>query len=382
MKKTIVLLVLLLAAGSAFGQAPEVNRGHDPAAVRMIFQEILDRQAGDAAEAIARDAAIATETTNRQAAVATETADRQAADATMTAAIATNTAHTSASTGVHGLGAGDPVVGAASLTMKLNTDFSNLTATSAARIALNLSNHHLVTVDSAGNASIPATLWANAASISGSIAVNGGIIATGGVSEFNSTASAVRILGNPGVASGSVHGFGGIDVWNPVIVFGSEGGSNARTSITEKYALLLSANYYSESPLVQMVYAYNAGSSGSICSIGGGNANYAATNKIRFYTITNSAIKSAGTRAGSINSSGQWQIGPLEVYATATSCLLRVVGGAEVASMTIGTDTPAAGYQLTVASGAYLTNVLATGTLTIPLVAPADPQPGMIWFEP
>lgn len=60
------------------------------------------------------------------------------------------------------------------------------------------------------------------------------------------------------------------------------------------------------------------------------------------------------------------------------------VSGAFVASdtATIGTSTAAAGYDLTVASGAYLANVVATGTLAIPLVAPADPQPGMIWFEP
>jgi hypothetical protein len=51
-------------------------------------------------------------------------------------------------------------------------------------------------------------------------------------------------------------------------------------------------------------------------------------------------------------------------------------------SAVIGTSTAQAGYDLTVASGAYLANVVATGTLTIPLVAPADPQPGMIWFEP
>jgi hypothetical protein len=60
------------------------------------------------------------------------------------------------------------------------------------------------------------------------------------------------------------------------------------------------------------------------------------------------------------------------------------VNGAFIASdtATIGTSTAAAGYDLTVASGAWLANVVATGTLTIPLVAPADPQPGMIWFEP
>jgi hypothetical protein len=51
-------------------------------------------------------------------------------------------------------------------------------------------------------------------------------------------------------------------------------------------------------------------------------------------------------------------------------------------SAVIGTSTAQAGYDLTVASGAYLANVVATGTLTIPLVAPADPQPGMLWFEP
>jgi hypothetical protein len=51
-------------------------------------------------------------------------------------------------------------------------------------------------------------------------------------------------------------------------------------------------------------------------------------------------------------------------------------------SAVIGTSTAQAGYDLTVASGAYLANVVATGTLTIPLVAPADPQTGMIWFEP
>lgn len=60
------------------------------------------------------------------------------------------------------------------------------------------------------------------------------------------------------------------------------------------------------------------------------------------------------------------------------------VNGAFVASdtATIGTSTAAAGYDLTVASGAYLANVVATGTMTIPTVAPADPQPGMLWFEP
>jgi hypothetical protein len=51
-------------------------------------------------------------------------------------------------------------------------------------------------------------------------------------------------------------------------------------------------------------------------------------------------------------------------------------------SAVIGTSAAQAGYDLTVASGAYLANVVATGTLTIPLVAPADPQPGMLWFEP
>jgi hypothetical protein len=62
---------------------------------------------------------------------------------------------------------------------------------------------------------------------------------------------------------------------------------------------------------------------------------------------------------------------------------VTVTGQTTLASTTtIGTSTAQAGYDLTVASGAYLANVVATGTLKIPLVAPADPQPGMIWFEP
>lgn len=68
MKRYALLAVFMLFSLSAGAQTSLVNSGHDPAAVRQIFQEILDRQAGDAtiSAAIASDtAAIASETLNR-----------------------------------------------------------------------------------------------------------------------------------------------------------------------------------------------------------------------------------------------------------------------------------------------------------------------------
>lgn len=68
----------------------------------------------------------------------------------------------------------------------------------------------------------------------------------------------------------------------------------------------------------------------------------------------------------------------------------QVQGASQVASATaLAAHADATGLNVhgmnatgTASITVTLLNCLATGTLTIPLVAPADPQPGMIWFEP
>ena len=215
----------------------------------------------------------------------------------------------------------------------------------------------------------------------GSVTVNGAFVASDGA-EFRGTASAVKILGNPAAPATSVDGKGAVDIWGNYFRLGADAAANTRTNGATQYAhYLLNNRTLANKPILMM--SGLSSSLDSVLYIGGGFSNLLATRQIQFYTAADNNTVT-GTERARFTSGGQLLI------ATTTAAInsavkIKLNGGMEIASggfAVIGSNTRMAGYDLTVASGAWLANVVATGTLTIPLVAPADPQPGMIWFEP
>jgi hypothetical protein len=222
----------------------------------------------------------------------------------------------------------------------------------------------------------------------GAVTVTGKLTANDGA-EFLGTASAVKILGNPAAPVTSTDGKGGLDIWNQYLLLGANTGvSNERGATSDKAAIISFPHYLAAEQPVTLMRGYAINGQNYVY-FGGGDTGGNAARTIRFYTAANSTTL-VGTTRMEIFGDGTVDIHGRLLIATTTAAVdsavkFKLNGGMEISPggfAVIGSNTRMAGYDLTVASGAYLANVVATGTLTIPLVAPADPQPGMIWFEP
>jgi hypothetical protein len=276
--------------------------------------------------------------------------------------------HTDSTTGIHGAPA-DTRFFTASETIPIANGGTGQTASTAALIAM-------------GGMKTDGTN-ADSPVFPGAVTVSGVFVASAGV-EFRGTASAVRILGNPGFTDlNSIDGKCALDIWGSQLMLGSDDASNTRGSNTSKYSFIVMPHYANISvrPLA-LFYGYSLAGSTRL-ALGGGSNRFNAVTELTFHTGATTVTRE-GTERARFNNIGQLLI------ATTTAAIdplvkLKLNGGMEIAPggfAAIGTSTAAAGYDLTVASGAYLANVVATGTLKIPMVAPTDPQPGMIWFEP
>jgi hypothetical protein len=178
--------------------------------------------------------------------------------------------------------------------------------------------------------------------------------------EFRGTASAVRILGNPGFTDlNSIDGKCALDIWGSQLMLGSDDASNTRGSNTSKYSFIVMPHYANISvrPLA-LFYGYSLAGSTRL-ALGGGSNRFNAVTELTFHTGATTVTRE-GTERARFNNIGQLLI------ATTTAAIdsavkLKLNGGMEISPggfALIATDTQVTGYALTVggvtASGVYV----------------------------
>lgn len=146
--------------------------------------------------------------------------------------------------------------------------------------------------------------------------------------ELNGVASAVKVLGNPSNTTPScASGQAGLSVWNGGIsmILGADNAANTRTNNTTKAARLGTAHYANGEEPVTAFLSTNIVNENKLM-IGGGSSVMNAVNLIQFFAAaTGNVTTVTGTQKMQIDLSG----------------------------VSIATNTPMTGYDLTVGSGAY-----------------------------